>query len=253
MKIWTRLSLLCLIGMVSGCSNTRFLTEDQVLYTGRRKVEIKQEDTGKNNPPVKNYVESITLHKVNNAVFNRRVLPPIGLWVHNHMKPEKDKKFKSWAFGTGAAAAAGLIKELIDNNSNSGKSTGEDFGYTLLGGAVGASIVFPLKSKKKKDWRRINGKSLVELTFYATEFTIDFEVEGNIDLSAEVGEKITHDVETKINWTTNTSLKIATNDKIPFGFFCLFFGTCVLVFENVSIESVFKNVDMIQRLFLLFH
>jgi len=61
-----------------------------------------------------------------------------------------DDKFKSWLIGTGASAVVGLIKELIDPSIGRTRS-GEDFGYTVLGGAIGASIVFPLKKKKPKD------------------------------------------------------------------------------------------------------
>ena len=61
-----------------------------------------------------------------------------------------DNKVKSWAIGTGAAAAVGLLKEVID--SASGKDfSGADLGYTVLGGAIGASIVFPLKKKQPKE------------------------------------------------------------------------------------------------------
>lgn len=59
-------------------------------------------------------------------------------------------KLKSWAIGTGAATLVGLAKELID--SASGKDfSGADLGYTALGGAIGASIVFPLKKKQPKE------------------------------------------------------------------------------------------------------
>lgn len=61
-----------------------------------------------------------------------------------------DDKVKSWFIGFGAAAAAGLLKEAIDP-SIGGTRSAEDFGYSVLGGAVGASIVIPLKSKKNKD------------------------------------------------------------------------------------------------------
>lgn len=61
-----------------------------------------------------------------------------------------NNKFKSWVIGTGAAAVIGLTKELIDSATDR-KVSGEDFGYTLLGGTIGASIVFPLKKKKPKE------------------------------------------------------------------------------------------------------
>ena len=61
-----------------------------------------------------------------------------------------NNKFKSWAIGTGAATLIGLAKELIDPSI--GRERNEaDFGYTVLGGAIGASIVFPLKNKKPKE------------------------------------------------------------------------------------------------------
>ena len=100
MKIWSNISVICLVGILSSCSNTRFLNDDQVLYTGRKKVEIKQSQTSDNNFPVKNYVRSITNHKINNAVFNSRVLPPIGLWVHNYWKIDEEKKIKTWLYKT---------------------------------------------------------------------------------------------------------------------------------------------------------
>ena len=61
-----------------------------------------------------------------------------------------NNKVKSWAIGTGASVLVGLAKEVID--SAGGKNfSGEDLGYTALGGAIGASIVFPLKKKKPKE------------------------------------------------------------------------------------------------------
>jgi outer membrane protein assembly factor BamA len=41
-------------------------------------------------------VKSLTDARVNNAIFSRRVLPPIGLWVHNYWKVEEEKKFGKW-------------------------------------------------------------------------------------------------------------------------------------------------------------
>jgi hypothetical protein len=61
-----------------------------------------------------------------------------------------DNKLKSWLIGTGAATAAGLIKEAIDPALGRERS-GQDLGYTVLGGAIGASIVIPLKKKEPKE------------------------------------------------------------------------------------------------------
>ena len=60
-----------------------------------------------------------------------------------------NNKFKSWLIGSGAATGAGILKELIDPMIGR-KSSGEDLAFSALGGAIGATIVFPLKSKREK-------------------------------------------------------------------------------------------------------
>ncbi len=61
-----------------------------------------------------------------------------------------DNKWKSWAIGAGASTIIGLTKELIDPYIGRDRNGG-DFKYTVLGGAIGASIVFPLNKKKPKE------------------------------------------------------------------------------------------------------
>ena len=61
-----------------------------------------------------------------------------------------DNKTKAWLFGFGAAIAAGLLKEDIDPSIGQTRNIA-DFGFTALGGAVGASIILPIRSKKKKE------------------------------------------------------------------------------------------------------
>lgn len=86
---------LCIL-FLSGCSNTRKLTDDQLLYTGRQKVVITESQKGSKSSAVEMYVKSATDFKVNNALFGRRILPPIGLWVHNYWKVDEKKKIGSW-------------------------------------------------------------------------------------------------------------------------------------------------------------
>jgi outer membrane protein assembly factor BamA len=100
MRIKTQIPLLILLIVFPGCSNTRFLTRDQMLYTGRKDVEIINSQKLSNISSVKNYVKSTTAHKVNNSLFGKRILPPIGLWVHNYMKPKEGKKLSRWFYKT---------------------------------------------------------------------------------------------------------------------------------------------------------
>ena len=60
-----------------------------------------------------------------------------------------DNKLKAWLIGAGAATVLGLAKEAIDPLIGRKRSS-QDLGYTILGGAIGASIVIPLKKSKPK-------------------------------------------------------------------------------------------------------
>ena len=63
---------------------------------------------------------------------------------------KSNNKFKAWLIGFGTATAAGLLKELLDPTLLNGVKDKEDVYYSALGGAIGASIVIPLKKRKPK-------------------------------------------------------------------------------------------------------
>jgi len=84
------------LAFLSACSNTRYLPDDQLLYTGREKVKIVSHNPEVNTSSIKAQVNYFTSHKVNNAFLGQRILPPIGLWVHNYWKVDEQKKVASW-------------------------------------------------------------------------------------------------------------------------------------------------------------
>ena len=59
-----------------------------------------------------------------------------------------NNKLKAWLIGFGTATTAGLLKEMIDPTFLSGVKSKEDVYFSALGGAIGASIVIPLKTRK---------------------------------------------------------------------------------------------------------
>ena len=61
-----------------------------------------------------------------------------------------NNKFKAWLIGAASAAAIGYFKEAVDPKWFGGVKSDKDFGYSALGGVIGASIVFPLKKRKPK-------------------------------------------------------------------------------------------------------
>ena len=65
-------------------------------------------------------------------------------------------KFKSWLIGAATATALGYIKEAVDPKWFNGVKSDKDFGYSALGGVIGAGIVFPLKKRKPKQTPNIS-------------------------------------------------------------------------------------------------
>lgn len=94
MRLDRSIYLLISAGMALGtgaCSNTKFLSGDQLLYTGRNAVFITDSGKLKDNR-VKPLVESATAFNPNNSIGGKRLLPPVGLWTYNYLKPRENKK-----------------------------------------------------------------------------------------------------------------------------------------------------------------
>jgi outer membrane protein assembly factor BamA len=87
------LLLFTVLIFMSGCSNTRFLKDGEVLYTGRGGVTIVNKKQIKNASSAEDLANRITFVKPNNSLFgDKRVLPPTGLWVHNYFGPKHGRK-----------------------------------------------------------------------------------------------------------------------------------------------------------------
>ena len=75
----------------------------------------------------------------------------IGAGVSYLVYKKTDNKFKAWIIGVASASAFGFIKEAVDPKWFNGVKSDKDFGYSVLGGIIGASIVIPLKRRKSKE------------------------------------------------------------------------------------------------------
>jgi outer membrane protein assembly factor BamA len=78
--------------LVASCSNTKFLTGDQKLYTGHNNIEIVSDEKSKVVKHAEGIAEEITFIQPNNALMGKRVLPPLGLWYYNYHKPDDGKR-----------------------------------------------------------------------------------------------------------------------------------------------------------------
>ena len=141
-------------------------------------------------------------------------------WTAAHVTQEKvsrslSLKGKYSLRGMGVDIGGGLSKAKSATYTISGVKAKQLVKLDIL---EVEALLEGIKRQKKGTWRKIRGNHFVELTFYATEFTIDFEVDGNIDLKGEVGDGLSHEAGTSVKWTKKTRLKVSQNDQIPFGF-----------------------------------
>ena len=94
------LSVLLLL-IVAGCDTTSKLGDGEVLYTGVKKMRIEPEAEGvKLLPDAESAVRDALSVKPNNALYSPYVRWPFpfGLWVYNHVTPQRDKGFKHWFY-----------------------------------------------------------------------------------------------------------------------------------------------------------
>ncbi len=75
----------------------------------------------------------------------------IGAGVSYLVFKKTDNKLKAWLIGAASATAIGFLKEAVDPKWFDGVKSKKDFGYSALGGVIGASIVIPLKRRKIKE------------------------------------------------------------------------------------------------------
>ena len=92
---------LCTIGLwFAGCSTTRRLAADDILYTGVKKITINTDTSGTLSSTVESAVKDPLSVKPNNPLYSPYVRTPfpIGLWAYNHLYTEKEKGFKHWLY-----------------------------------------------------------------------------------------------------------------------------------------------------------
>lgn len=75
-----------------------------------------------------------------------------------------------------------------------------------------------LRKTNKPLWKLVNNNRIADYTYYATEITVEFETEGNVNLQAEIEKKLTVSENAAVNWKSSSKFVISQNDDIPFGF-----------------------------------
>lgn len=125
--------------LLAGCSTTKRLGKDDILYTGLKGVEVTTPENEKFPEGVKSTLTEAVSVKPNNPLLGSasiRTPFPIGLWVYNNW-PNPPKGFKHWVYEKLASTPVlvsdvrpevrtHMLDQLLDNNGYfSGTSTYE--------------------------------------------------------------------------------------------------------------------------------
>lgn len=98
---WTHILLGCgAVLWLAGCSTTKRLASDEVLYTGVKKITINTDSSGRIAPGIESAVKDPLSVKPNNPLYSPYVRTPfpIGLWAYNHLYTPKTKGFRHWLY-----------------------------------------------------------------------------------------------------------------------------------------------------------
>lgn len=115
--------------LLSGCSTTKRLGKDDILYTGLKGVEISSSEEKKFPSDVRSSLTEAVSVKPNNALLGSasvRYPFPLGLWVYNNW-PNPPKGLKHWIYNKLAAepvlvsdvrpeVRVHMLDQILDNN-----------------------------------------------------------------------------------------------------------------------------------------
>lgn len=91
---------------LQACSTTKNLQEGETLYTGIKKIDVKEEDKSAYGEETMVEVEGALGYPPNGALFGSSSLRtplPFGLWIYNAFVDHQDGWFGKWMFNTFAA------------------------------------------------------------------------------------------------------------------------------------------------------
>jgi len=138
---------------------------------------------------------------------------------------------------------ANMITGTVSRSlSLAGKASLDEFGVSIHGGLANSKrvtfkltdikarslatrnradiehAIAALKKADKARYKRYANKFALDQTFYADSFEAEFDVDGKVDLRAELEGKVEVQGEAQVQWTSKRAFKIASNAAVPFGF-----------------------------------
>ena len=97
--------ILFILLLATACSTTRNLPEDEILYTGIKKINITEQDSTEAGDITIEEIEAALAYPPNNALLGSssvRIPFPFGLWMYNALV-KKEGKIGKWLFDKLAA------------------------------------------------------------------------------------------------------------------------------------------------------
>lgn len=143
-----RYALLIVLAVLTACSTTKHLPENETLYTGIKKIDYVNRDKSARAKDVLEEVEAAVSVAPNNSFFGSakyRTPLPIGLWAYNRLE-RYESGFGKWLFDKIAAEPVYISTVNPDTRVKVASNLLHDYGY--FNGQVSYELV-PTKHPKK--------------------------------------------------------------------------------------------------------
>lgn len=143
--------LVTLVLLVSSCSTTSHLPEDEVLYTGVKQMKVHDAKNTYAESVALTEVEAALAHAPNNAFMGSssvRTPLPIGLWIYNAMAGKEHSWLGGWLLRTFGSQPVTIARVNPATRTKVATNTLQNYGY--LRGYVDYALVNGHNPKKQK-------------------------------------------------------------------------------------------------------
>ncbi len=146
---WVLVAILALL--VCACSTTSGLKDDEVLYTGIRKIRVEDRKNTYEESVALTEVEAALAYAPNNSFMGSSSLRfpvPVGLWIYNGLVDKPKSGLNQWMFNTFASTPVTLTMVNPDTRVKVATNTLQNYGY--FQGSVKYALVDQSNPKKAK-------------------------------------------------------------------------------------------------------
>lgn len=143
--------LIIIICVLTSCSTTNALRDDEILYTGIKSTTIKDKKGTIAETNALTEVEAALAYEPNNSFMgssSMRTLLPIGLWVYNGLVDKQKSKFSKWLFDNFSSRPITLNMVNPRTRVQVATNTLQNYGY--FRGSVDYEILLQHNPKKAK-------------------------------------------------------------------------------------------------------